>query len=120
MIFTCTNDNKEDIKPKINDICNKITISFKNDIVPIFNTHCINPGCHSGNSPQSNLNLESDKAYVQLSRKSRGYIDTLEPKNTVLYASLTSTISPMPPSGKLDDCTLALFEKWMKQGAKNN
>jgi hypothetical protein len=96
------------------------TVSFKQDIQPIFDAHCNTAGCHSGNNPEGNLNLEASKSYAQLWRKGKGYIDTLNPKFSVLYASMNSTSNPMPPAGKLDACTLALVLKWIEQKGTNN
>lgn len=95
-------------------------VSFKQDIQPIFDMHCNNAGCHSGNNPAGNLNLEASQSYTQLWRKKSGYIDTLNPTYSVLYASMNATSNPMPPSGKLDACTLATVLKWIEQKAKNN
>lgn len=95
-------------------------VSFKADIQPIFDTHCNTAGCHGGNSPAGNLNLEASQSYTQLWRKKSGYIDTLNPTYSVLYASMNSTSNPMPPTGKLDACTLELVLKWIEQKAKNN
>jgi hypothetical protein len=96
------------------------TVSFSNDIQPIFTNNCNNVGCHSGNSPAGNLNLEVGKAYAQLSKTGRGYIDVTEPNNSVLLSAMLDTTNPMPPSGKLDDCTIDLIRTWMKQGGLNN
>jgi len=95
-------------------------VSFKRDIQPIFDTHCNNAGCHGGNTPAGNLNLEASQAFAQLWRKKSGYIDTLNPAYSVLYASMNATSNPMPPTGKLDACTLALVLKWIEQKAKDN
>ncbi len=96
------------------------TISFQKDIIPIFNIHCSTPGCHSGTKPEKNFNLEASKAYTTLSKKGSGYIDVSDPKGSVLYSALVSVDTPMPPTGKLDSCTLKTIEIWMKQGGKNN
>jgi hypothetical protein len=95
-------------------------VSFKKNIQPIFDNHCNSAGCHSGNNPPGNLNLEAAVAYTQLSKKSSGYLDTLNPTHSVLYAAMNSTGNPMPPNGKLDRCTLDLVLKWIQQKAKNN
>ncbi len=95
-------------------------VSFKKDIQPIFDVHCNTAGCHSGTNPEGNLNLEASQSYAQLWKSKSGYIDTLNPKYSVLYASMNSTSSPMPPTGKLDNCTLNLVLKWIEQKAKNN
>jgi hypothetical protein len=96
------------------------TVSFKRDIQPVFDRHCNTAGCHSGTAPTGNLNLEASVAYEQLSKKSSGYLDTLHPTYSVLYGSMNATSTPMPPSGKLDKCTLDLVLKWIRQKAKNN
>ena len=96
------------------------TVSFGRDIQPVFDVHCNTAGCHSGTNPKGNLNLEAAVAYSQLWKKKSGYIDTLNPIYSVLYASMNSTSNPMPPDGKLDKCTLDLVLKWIQQKAKNN
>ena len=102
------------------DCATPTTVSFSQDVVPIFNKNCNTSGCHSGTSPSGNLNLEASVAYAQLTRKGKGYIDTLTPQYSVLYASMNATTNPMPPNGRLDNCTLALILKWVEQKAKNN
>lgn len=94
------------------------TVSFSKDIVPIFNQYCVS--CHSGTSPSANLNLEQSAAYAQLTKAGKGYIDTLTPAYSVLYASINSSANPMPPTGKLDKCQLDIVLKWITQKAKNN
>ncbi len=95
-------------------------VSFSRDIQPIFDNHCNTAGCHSGNNPAGNLNLEAAVAYAQLNKTGSGYIDTLNPNYSVLYASMIASSNPMPPTGKLDKCTLDLVLKWIQQKAKNN
>lgn len=96
------------------------TVSFAADIQPIFNQYCNTIDCHSGPSPGGNLNLESVVAYAQLFKQGSGYIDTITPRYSVLYAQMNSTSKPMPPDGKLDRCTQELILKWVEQKAKNN
>ncbi len=112
--FSCTN-NKVDPSCSLPD-----SVSFQTHILPIFRQNCSLSGCHSGTSPSANLNLEDAVAYAKLSKKSAGYIDTINPKNSVLYASMVSISNPMPPKGNLDTCTIHLIIRWMEQKAKNN
>lgn len=95
-------------------------VSFSKDVLPILVNECAITGCHTGRTPEGNLNLDADKAYSSLSNKRSGYIDTLTPKYSVLYGTLISTSDPMPPTGKLDQCKLDMIERWMAQKAKNN
>jgi len=93
-------------------------VSFQQDIVPIFNRSCNTSGCHSGSSPAGNLNLEPVVAYNELI--TGGYVDTIKPRFSLLYAQMNSVSNPMPPTGKLDSCTIQLVLKWIEQKAKNN
>lgn len=95
-------------------------VSFRSDILPVFSQHCTTLECHAGKSPAGNLNLESSVAYQQLSRKGKGYLDTINPKSSVLYASMNSISNPMPPGGRLDVCTLELIREWITQRARDN
>lgn len=104
-----------------NEKCsNPTTISFKNDVQPIFNENCITSGCHSGNNPAGNLNLSSQVSFQNLIDSQSGYLDLNTPKNSLLYTSMTSVNNPMPPNGKLSNCKLDLILKWIEQGANNN
>ena len=102
-----------DNSPSINK-----TVSFKNDIIPIFNKSCSTPGCHAtgGKAPD----LTADKAYSSLTIGN--YISVATPDQSVLYLYLTGKKSPQMPLGaaanpsSINQLTLA----WIKQGAKNN
>jgi hypothetical protein len=101
------------VEPQLPD-----TVSFSRHIIPIFNQHCNNTGCHSGPQPQGDLDLSPTVAYQQL--KSKSMLDTLHPDNSLLYSQMISTTRPMPPSGKLDTFYLKEVLRWIGQGAKNN
>lgn len=114
----CTYRNKEDIRPQE---CTEIdTVSFSKHIQPILTNNCSLAGCHRGQNPEGNFNLEASVAYGQLTKPGSGYVDTINPRISVVYSSLVSKSEPMPPTGRLDQCSIDLIEKWMKQGAKNN
>lgn len=98
----------------------KDTISFNKDVLPVLVNNCAISNCHSGSTPEASFNLEAAVAYATLSKKGSGYIDTITPRYSALYSSMVSVSQPMPPTGKLDKCTLAIIEKWMVQKAKNN
>jgi hypothetical protein len=116
VLGSCTRD-----KGELEVICNTpALVSFNTDIKPIFSQHCIDAGCHSGANPAAGLNLNPSHAYANLNASGTGYIDTINPKFSVLYAEMNSVSSPMPPNGKLDPCTLQLVLRWIEQKAKNN
>ncbi len=75
---------------------------------------------HSGALPTGNLNLEAGMSYAELHHPGSGYVDTLKPTFSVLYAQMISVTNPIPPTGKLDQCTLGLILGWMEQGANSN
>lgn len=91
------------------------TISFNNDIQPIFYLYCALSGCHTGSNPTGRVNLSYDSAYATLFK--RNLIDTITPDSSRLYTALNS---PMPPWGRLVNYDYLVILKWMKQGAKNN
>lgn len=114
LLNSCTRDRAEIL------CVSPDTVSFSHHIQPIFAKYCNESGCHSGNSPAGNLDLGQLSAYAELTNSKSGYIDTINPKFSLLYAQMNSTSNPMPPKGKLDKCTLELILKWIQQKAKNN
>ena len=115
-IYACKNDQQAETIPcSIPD-----TVSYKLNVQPLFNQYCNTSGCHSGKNPAGNLNLSDSVSYAQLMRKGKGYIDTLNPNFSLMYAQMTSVSSPMPPTGKLDKCKTDLVLKWITQKAKQN
>lgn len=91
-------------------------VSFKNDLIPLFNQSCNVIGCHSegGISPD----LSETNAYNSLSTIAN-MIDLDTPENSKIYMRMTDTQSPMPLSGVMPyESKLVLA--WIKEGAKNN
>ena len=119
-IFSCYY-NKAEVTPSTEECKDVITnVSFSKDIIPILTTNCAKSGCHAGSNPEGNLNLEAANAYASLLKQGSGYVDSINPKSSVLYSSLVSITNPMPPTGPLSICDLKRIETWMKQGAKND
>ena len=88
------------------------TVSFSNDIMPIFNNGCNTNVCHgSGGEPPD---LSEGNAYNAL--LDGAYVDTINPEASILYTSMNSgSMVPYTSPGD-DDIVLA----WIQQGAKNN
>jgi hypothetical protein len=114
---SCTSD-KFETGPCISSIPD--TVLFSQHVQPLLDTYCSTPGCHSGTIPAGNLNLENAQAYTELLQPGKGYVDTSNPKFSILHIQMNSTTQPMPPTGRLDACTVNLVLKWIEQGAKNN
>ncbi|HEY8661070.1 MAG TPA: hypothetical protein VIL78_18705 [Hanamia sp.] len=92
------------------------TVSFSQDIIPIFNKSCNTSGCHStgGQAP----NLTETNAYNSLTIGN--YFDKANPQNSVIYQKMTGKRgTPMPVSGVHKDYA-ALVLAWITQGANNN
>ena len=92
------------------------TVTFSQDITPIFNKSCNNSGCHSAGGQTPNLTESS--AYNSLTIG--GYINKDNPELSILYLKVSGKKgTPMPPSGINKDYE-ALILAWIKQGANNN
>lgn len=93
------------------------TMSFTNDILPIFSKSCALSGCHvpGGKNPD----LSAANAYQAL--KDGGYIKANDPDNSVLMLWLNGKKSPVMPLGAgPDDNINAKIYAWINQGAQKN
>ena len=89
--------------------CNIDDVSFKQIIEPAINNNCRT--CHSGNSPQANISLDSYELIKEFS------------VNGNLLAAISWDVGfPNMPQGgeQLDSCLIAQFVTWIGMGAPNN
>jgi hypothetical protein len=92
------------------------TVSFSQDIIPIFNNSCNTSGCHSSGGQTPNLSQTS--AFNSLI--TGNYIDKSIPENSIIYQKMTGKRgTPMPVSGVNKDYA-AIILAWIKQGTNNN
>ena len=92
------------------------TVSFVQDIVPIFNAACNGSGCHSAGGVAPDLSAAN--AYTALT--GGNYVNSSNPQISELYQWMTGKrAAPMPLSGPNKDYN-ALVLAWIKQGAQNN
>ncbi len=110
IITACSSDNEEELFP--NNTCDTTSVSFTDDIVPIFTASCL--GCHSLAAAPfagANIILEGyDNVLVQIT-------------NQRLVGSIehASNFSPMPKGGaKLPACEIDKIKAWVNNGAPNN
>ncbi len=88
------------------------TVSFENDIMPIFNNGCNTNVCHGAGA--TSPDLSEGNAYNALI--SGSYVDTETPEASILYTSMKSgSMKPYTTPGD-EDIVLA----WITQGANNN
>jgi hypothetical protein len=89
------------------------SISFKTNIIPIFNKSCNISGCHDGTiSP----NLTAANAFQSL--MSNDYINKQAPATSSFYLKITT--GTMSDKGGITLTDKALILKWIEQGANNN
>lgn len=108
-------------KPKAKaEIACTTTISFRQDIIPIFNSYCAIPACHTGANPTGFLNLDSAAAYDNLRRGS--YFHAYQPQYSTLYNKVTGGggAGIMPPTGQLPASLTDKIYCWIQQGALDN
>ncbi len=107
----CYKDKTVIVNPEITR-----TVTFSQDLIPIFSQNCALSGCHNagGQAP----NLTEANAYNSL--KTGGYLDLGSAENSLIYLKMSGAKgTPMPVSGSNKDFN-ALVLAWIKQGANNN
>jgi len=106
------------------------TVSFANDIQPIFNASCAVSGCHVQPAPKAGLVLAAGGSYANLvGVTSQNYspaqrIVSGDPSTSVLYNKISNTGQfggKMPPSGiGLSAQQIELIRLWILEGAADN
>jgi hypothetical protein len=91
-----------------------LNISFKNDVLPVFNQSCNGTTCHGEGAHAPDLSVND--AYIALT--TADYIDTLNPDKSELIIRMGKDMPP--PSGGLSSAQLNKVLGWIKQGAKDN
>ena len=92
-----------------------IVISFKNDIVPIFNIGDYCTSCHI--TGKQVLDLTVDKAFSSLN--SSRYINSTTPEESKIY-KYTHPDTSTHTRKKYNSQQAAKVSQWIKEGAKNN
>jgi hypothetical protein len=109
---------ENDVGPLIIEPLNPETVSFSQDIQPIFDIHCT--GCHD--EFHQFLDLSSCCSYDQLlnSGSNAPYVIPDDPEQSRLYLHLTGDLLLMPLFGPLPDHEIELVLKWIEEGALDN
>lgn len=121
LISSCEKDSGPIvIKPVIPPDPMDTTISFMEDIQPLFNIYCIQ--CHNNTHPF--LDLRETFAYNQLvyDGENAPYLDSISPEDSYLAARLYGTEWPiMPPDPPhFTTSEIDTIIQWMNEGYKNN
>lgn len=91
------------------------TVSFVNDIVPIFEAKCTS--CHKAGGIKPNPDLTADKAYASIATSK--YINLDTPEDSYLYVHIYSNTSAHTQK-KFTAAEAQLVLTWITEGAKNN
>jgi hypothetical protein len=87
-------------------------VSFKTDLMPVFNKNCALSGCHvsGGHKPY----LSADLSYTQITNG--GFVNLVVPKQSIIYQMINGEMKIYMPSAtdrqKVYD--------WIRNGAPNN
>jgi hypothetical protein len=88
------------------------SVSFSQDLAPIFNAKCATSGCHAsgGHKPY----METAISYQQI--VNGGFVNTVIPKASILYQQVFGGMSEYIPSPK----DKSKVYDWIRNGAPNN
>jgi hypothetical protein len=99
--------------------CNADTVYFEKDILPLITSSCAYAGCHNVGSHKDGVVLDN---YANIIKT--GEIKAFNPGDSELFEVITDSdpkdVMPPPPAAKLTAAQIALIQKWILQGAKNN
>lgn len=99
--------------------CDKDSVYFTNDILPIIQSNCAFVDCHGAGSAKAEVDLSNYTTIMKTADVVPGM-----PGESDFYAVLnsndTNKVMPRPPALKLTADQIALISKWIQQGAKNN
>jgi len=101
------------------------TVSYADDIQPIFNNSCV--GCH-GVGGNAGLDLRPEVSHGNLvnvpsTESALSLIEPEDPDNSWLYLKITgqqNVGTEMPPGSGLDSTAAALIHSWITEGALDN
>lgn len=91
---------------------------FSTRVLPLLREHCFECHSHEGEEASGNLVLDSRSAILQGGSRGKAYDET-SPHTSLLLRAVQFDDSDlqMPPSGKLDDASIATLRQWLEGGA---
>jgi cytochrome c5 len=82
------------------------TLTYNENIKPIFNGYCgAENSCHSSSIANGGVILETYQSSI-----------LVDDATMIGCIEQTSGYSPMPPAGKLSNCSITQIKKWIEQG----
>ncbi len=99
--------------------CDKDTVYFENDVLPLIISSCAKSGCHDKASHKDDIILDSYENIMD-----HGEIKPGKPNSSelieVMLESDPSDVMPPPPLSPLSSEEIGMISKWISQGANNN
>lgn len=100
---SCYYDNEEALYPSLKGSCDTLNVSYAGSIATILSSNCYS--CHSDANATFGGGVHLQKLSDVVSYSSR------------IVASIKQTgPKPMPPSGKLNSCSVTQFDIWIRSG----
>jgi mono/diheme cytochrome c family protein len=102
--------------PTVSTSCSADTVYYKNVIEPLIISGCTTSGCHNDVSRADGIVLTTYTNII-------AYVSAGNASNSKLYKVLVKTGNermPLPPLPAFTTTQIALVQKWINQGAKNN
>jgi len=115
-------------QPKNEGNLNQDSLSFSQNIQPIFSNNCAFSGCHGTSGAQQGMVLASGHAYSNIvnvySTEDPNYkrVQPGSADSSFLYLKITNPPlgNKMPQGGSLTSGEISAIQKWIDQGALNN
>jgi len=98
--------------------CNKDSVYFIQQVLPIFQSSCAMSGCHDAATHKEGIVLDSYANII-----SKGGIKVNNPTESKIYKVMVKNGEermPPSPAAPMTNTQLATISKWIGQGAKNN
>ena len=111
----CYYDTEEELYPDSGStICDTVSVSYANDIVPIVSSKCSNPSCHAGVNAAAGIPLET---YAGV----KAYLDADKALfiSSIIWDGNASNM-PKGASAKMSDCNINTIRAWINAGYLNN
>lgn len=103
--------------PVTSGTCSADTVYFANSILPLISSGCAMSGCHDAITHEEGLVLNSYSGIMKIVLAGNAASSKLY---KVITTSDPGDVMPPPPHARFSATEIALIQKWINQGAKNN
>ena len=107
LLSGCYYDNASELNPAIGTgVCDTVNPTYNGKVSEIFQNSCgTNNSCHSTSVAENGVILDTYSSAIQVDEIILQGV--IEQDNGFL---------PMPPTGKLNDCNIAIIKNWIQAG----